>query len=57
MLPMLLLYYWRSCASVYDIKENADMLYWKPVNHVQSKQSEARTQGKDKNNCLKNNFG
>ena len=57
MLPMLLLYYWRSCASVYDIKENADMLYWKPVNHEQSKRSEAPTQGKDKNNCLKNNFG
>ena len=33
---VLVLYYLRSYASVYDIKENAYMLYWKSVDHVQS---------------------
>ena len=35
---------------MYDIKENAHMLYWKSVFHVQSNRSKARIQGKDKNN-------
>ena len=38
----------RSYSSVYDIKENAHLLYWKSVDHVQIHWSEARTQGKDK---------
>ena len=56
MYPMLVLYYSRSYASVYDTKENAYMLYRKSVDHVQTNRSEARTQGKDKNDCLKDNF-
>ena len=47
MYPMLVLYYSRSYASVYDIKENAHMLYWKSVALVLTQWSEARTQGKD----------
>ena len=56
MFPMLVLYYWRSYGSVCDIKENAYMLYWKSVDHVQTHGSEACTQGKDKKDCLKDNF-
>ena len=56
MLPMLVLYYSRSYASVYDIKENAHMFYWKSVYHVQTHRSETRTQAKEKNDCLKHNF-
>ena len=56
MLLMLVLYYSRSYASVYDIKENAHMLCWKSVDHVQTHRSVVRTQGKDKNDCLKHNF-
>ena len=56
MLPMLVLYCLRSYASVYDIKENAIMLYWKSVEHVQTQRSEAHTQGKDKNDSLKHNI-
>ena len=48
MLSILVLYYSRSYASVYDIKENAHMLYWKSVDPVQTHRSEARTQRKDK---------
>ena len=48
MFPMLVLYYSRSYASVYDIKENAHMLYWQSVDHVQTHRSEALTQKKDK---------
>ena len=48
MLPMLMLYYLRSYTSVSDIKENAHMLYWKSVDHVQTHRSEARTQGQNK---------
>ena len=56
MFPMLVLYYSRSYASVYDIKENAHMLYWKSVNHQQTRRYEAQTIVKDKNNCLKDKF-
>ena len=56
MLSILVLYYSRSYASVYDIKENAHMLYWKSMDHVQTHWSEAHTQGKDKNDFFKDNF-
>ena len=49
MLPVLVLYYSRSYASVYDTKENAHMLYWTSVDHVQTYRPEARTQGKHEN--------
>ena len=48
MLPMLLLNYGWSSTSVYDIKENAHMLYLKSVDHVQTHWSEACAQGKNK---------
>ena len=56
MFPMLVLYLSRSYASVYDFKENAHMLYWLSVDHGLTHRSEARPQGKDKNDCLKDNF-
>ena len=56
MLPILVLYYSRSYAPVYDIKENAHMLYWKTVDHAQTHRSEARPQRKGKTDCLKHNF-
>ena len=57
MFPVLVLYHSRSYASVYGIRENAHMLYWKSVDHVcTDTPSEARIQGKDKNDCLKDNL-
>ena len=56
MLSMLVYCYSRSYTSVYDIKENAHMLYWKSVDHVQTHRSEARTQRKDDNDRLKHTF-
>ena len=56
MLPMLVFDYLRSYASLYDIKENAHMLYYKYVDHIQIHQSGESTQEKDKNDCLQHNF-
>ena len=53
---MLVLYYSKLYTSVYDIRENPPLLYWKSVDHVQTRRSAARTEGKDKNDCLKHNF-
>ena len=36
----------------HHLKENAHMLYWKSVDHVQTHRSEARTQRRGKSDCL-----